>query len=98
LTCIRAGGNFSSRTWSSIWRLRTGKRRGVILSLVRLRLAWRELEARRDQHRQRLTTFVADDDTLALYRFDEGDILHDSSGNGHDGRIIGAKWVELPGA
>ncbi len=46
------------------------------------------------------TQFAADDDTLALYRFDEGqgDILHDSSRNGHDGQIIGAKWVELPGA
>ena len=37
----------------------------------------------------------ADEHTLALYHFDEGqgDILKDSSGNGHDGKILGAKWV-----
>jgi hypothetical protein len=39
--------------------------------------------------------FEADDDTLALYHFDEGqgDLAKDSSGNGHDGKIVGAKWV-----
>ena len=33
---------------------------------------------------------------MALYHFDEGsgDVLHDSSGNGHDGKIVGAKWVK----
>jgi hypothetical protein len=33
--------------------------------------------------------------TLALYHFDEGsgDTLTDSSGNGHHGKIFGAKWV-----
>ena len=33
---------------------------------------------------------------MALYHFDEGsgDVLQDSSGNGHDGKIVGAKWVE----
>jgi hypothetical protein len=32
---------------------------------------------------------------VAHYSFDEGagDVLHDSSGNGHDGRIVGAQWV-----
>jgi hypothetical protein len=42
----------------------------------------------------------ADDDTLALYRFDDGagDKLTDSSGNGHHGKIIGAKWVRLDGS
>ncbi len=41
----------------------------------------------------------ADKDTLALYHFDEGtgEVLHDSSGNGHDGKIIGAKWVRADG-
>ena len=41
--------------------------------------------------------FEADDDTLALYHFDEGkgDVLHDSSGNGHHGKIFGAQWVRL---
>jgi formylglycine-generating enzyme required for sulfatase activity len=36
-----------------------------------------------------------DADTLALYHFDEGagDVLRDSSGNGHDGKIVGARWV-----
>ncbi|MBI1348706.1 protein kinase [bacterium] len=39
--------------------------------------------------------FSADDDTLALYHFDEGrgDLLTDSSGNGYHGRIVGAKWL-----
>lgn len=33
---------------------------------------------------------------LALYRFDEGrgDVLMDSSGSGHHGKIVGAKWVQ----
>lgn len=43
----------------------------------------------------------ADDDTLALYHFDEGAgaVAGDSSGNGHHGQIHGAQWVmadELP--
>ena len=40
--------------------------------------------------------FEPDEHTMALYHFDEGtgDVLHDSSGNGHDGRIVGAKWVK----
>jgi hypothetical protein len=39
--------------------------------------------------------FKLDDDTLALYHFDEGqgDVLNDSSVNKHHGRIVGAKWV-----
>ena len=38
-----------------------------------------------------------DSETLALYRFDEpaGDVLKDSSGNGHHGRIVGARWVRI---
>lgn len=41
--------------------------------------------------------FVADANTVALYHFDEGsgDVLKDSSGNGHDGKIVGAKWVSV---
>ncbi len=41
--------------------------------------------------------FDPDAQTLALYDFDEGtgDVLKDSSGNGHDGKIIGAKWVKV---
>ncbi|HUG93192.1 MAG TPA: hypothetical protein VML55_20290, partial [Planctomycetaceae bacterium] len=40
--------------------------------------------------------FEPDEHTLALYRFDEaeGDVLVDSSGNGHDGKIVGATWVK----
>jgi serine/threonine protein kinase/formylglycine-generating enzyme required for sulfatase activity len=40
-----------------------------------------------------------DQHTLALYHFNEGsgDILKDSSGNGHDGKIVGAKWVKVDG-
>ena len=38
-----------------------------------------------------------DKDTIALYHFDEGqgDVLKDSSGHGHDGKILGAKWVKV---
>ncbi len=41
--------------------------------------------------------FEPDADTLALYHFDEGqgEVLYDSSGNGHHGKIVGAKWVKL---
>jgi serine/threonine protein kinase len=40
--------------------------------------------------------FEPDADTLALYHFDEGEgeVLKDSSGNGHHGKITGAKWVK----
>lgn len=39
--------------------------------------------------------FEPDEDTLALYHFDEGrgDVLRDGSGNVHDGKIVGATWV-----
>ena len=41
-----------------------------------------------------------DEHTLALYHFDEGqgDVLTDSSGNNHHGKIIRAKWVPIQGA
>ena len=44
--------------------------------------------------------FDPDKDTIALYRFDEGkgNVLKDSSGNGHHGKIIGAKWVKADGS
>ena len=40
-----------------------------------------------------------DGDTIALYDFTEGsgDVLHDISGNGYDGKIIGATWVQASG-
>ncbi len=40
-----------------------------------------------------------DEHTLALYHFDEGsgDVLKDSSGNGHHGKIVGATWVKENG-
>lgn len=39
--------------------------------------------------------FAPDGDTLALYHCDVGtsDVLTDSTGNGHHGKIVGAKWV-----
>ena len=42
-----------------------------------------------------VTSVTSDDSTLALYDFDEGtgDVLQDSSGNGHNGKILGATWV-----
>lgn len=38
-------------------------------------------------------------DTIALFHFDEGSgtVLHDASGHGHDGRIVGATWVHVDG-
>ena len=41
-----------------------------------------------------------DMDTIALYHFDEGEgtVLRDSSGNGHNGEIVGAKWVKADGS
>jgi hypothetical protein len=41
--------------------------------------------------------FTADQDTLALYLFDEGtgDQLLDSSGHDHHGKIFDAKWVSV---
>ncbi len=41
--------------------------------------------------------FVPDNDTRALYLFDEGqgDKLTDSSGNNHHGKIVGARWVNV---
>jgi len=40
----------------------------------------------------------SDADTLATFRFSEGqgDILKDSSGKNHHGKIVGAKWVAAP--
>ena len=45
------------------------------------------------------TPLTADGNTLARYRFDEGagDVLHDTSGNGRHGQIIGARWVTVAG-
>ena len=41
--------------------------------------------------------YEKDEHTIALYHFDEGqgEILKDSSGNGYDGTIVGAKWTQL---
>jgi serine/threonine protein kinase len=41
--------------------------------------------------------FTADENTLVLYHFDEGDgdNLHDASGRGHDSQIGGARWVSI---
>ncbi|MFM9960236.1 MAG: SUMF1/EgtB/PvdO family nonheme iron enzyme [Planctomycetaceae bacterium] len=52
--------------------------------------------ARYDQDFKPAQRFVADQHTLALYHFDEGSgtKLKDSSGNGHHGQIVGAKWVK----
>ena len=38
-----------------------------------------------------------DELTMALYHFDEGsgDVLKDSSSNGHHGKIVGATWVRI---
>lgn len=43
------------------------------------------------------TRFTSDQNTLALYHFDEGqgNVLKDSSGNNHHGKIVGPKWVKV---
>ncbi|MBI1831112.1 MAG: hypothetical protein HYR84_06650 [Planctomycetes bacterium] len=55
--------------------------------------------ARNEDNFTPLKRFEADNDTLILYRFDEGqgDVLKDSSGNEHHGKIVGAKWVKADG-
>jgi hypothetical protein len=44
--------------------------------------------------------FSPDKDTIALYHCDEGagDILVDSSGHNHNGRIVGPQWVKINSA
>ena len=44
--------------------------------------------------------FENDSQTLALYHCDEGmgDVLKDSSGNNHHGKIVGAKWYRVEGS
>jgi len=44
--------------------------------------------------------FEPDTNTLALYHCDEGrgDVLNDSSGHGHHGKIYRATWVKADGA
>ena len=44
-------------------------------------------------------SFEPDQETVVLYRFDEGsgDVLTDTSGNGQHGKIHGAKWVSAKG-
>ncbi|MBC8875298.1 MAG: LamG domain-containing protein [Planctomycetes bacterium] len=41
--------------------------------------------------------FTPDENTVALYHFDSGtgNVAKDSSGNGFDGEIVGAKWVDM---
>jgi serine/threonine protein kinase/regulation of enolase protein 1 (concanavalin A-like superfamily) len=53
--------------------------------------------ARYDQDFTPAQRFETDKDTLGRYYFDEGagNVLKDSSGKGHDGKIVGAKWVRL---
>ena len=55
--------------------------------------------ARYDKDFRPAQRFVADEETQALYHFDEGqgDVLIDSSGNDYHGKIIGADWVSVTG-
>src|SRR5690606_2976253 len=43
-------------------------------------------------------TLAPDEATVVLYDFaeGEGEVLHDRSGNGHDAKIIGARWQPAP--
>ncbi len=56
--------------------------------------------ARYDDNFAPITSVTSDESTLALYNFDEGngEVLKDASGNGHDGKIVGAKWVNSKSA
>ncbi len=51
--------------------------------------------ARYTQNFPPVTSLPSDDKTLAMYDFREGkgETLRDVSGNGHDGKIVGAEWV-----
>ncbi|MDA1165402.1 MAG: hypothetical protein O3B13_20070, partial [Planctomycetota bacterium] len=53
--------------------------------------------ARYTSHFTPVQRHEADEHTLALYHFDEGsgDVLKDSSRNGHDGKVTGAQWVRV---
>ena len=52
--------------------------------------------ARYDKEFKPQRRFELDADTLALYHCDEGsgNVLKDSSGNGHHGKIVGATWLK----
>lgn len=56
--------------------------------------------ARYDGDYQPRSRLEADEHTLALYHFDEGEgqVLHDASGHGHDGKISGGTWVKASSA
>jgi formylglycine-generating enzyme required for sulfatase activity len=53
--------------------------------------------ARYDADFESADQFEPDADTVALYRFDEGegDVLHDSSDKAAHGKIVGANWVQV---
>ncbi len=42
-------------------------------------------------------SLAGDSETLAMYRFEEGsgEVLKDTSGRGHDGKILNANWVKV---
>jgi serine/threonine protein kinase len=78
-------GNNRSRDWGFLGRMNE-----VRLSKV----------ARYDTNFSPAKRWEPDKDTIALYHFDEGEgtVLHDASGNGHHGEIVGAKWVKADGS
>ena len=43
-----------------------------------------------------ISSYNSEKELVAYYSFDEGEgnVLHDLSGNGNDGTIYGAKWVD----
>jgi hypothetical protein len=79
-TTINIGGGFGKSEWDLIG----------IVDEVRV-----STTARYSQDFVPERRLQVDADTLALYHCDAGagDVLHDDSGHGHDGRIVGAKWV-----
>jgi serine/threonine protein kinase len=75
------GGRYSDRFLGRIHKVRLSK------------------AARYDKDFTPAKRFEPDADTVALYQFEEGqgDVLNDSTGNGHHGKIVGAKWVKADG-
>ena len=97
----RHSAEFAERDWSTFYMGRSYppdlKKRQFLGTIDEVRIS-NIARYTKDFTPQR--RFEPDEHTIALYHFDEGegDVLHDSSGNGHHGKIVGAKWVKADGS
>jgi formylglycine-generating enzyme required for sulfatase activity/Leucine-rich repeat (LRR) protein len=84
LSTMRLGADSNYKNWF------LGRMNGVRISKV----------ARYDNDFTPDNRWMPDSDTIALFHFDEGQgtVLKDSSGNGHHGEVVGAKWVKADGS